>query len=273
MSVEHASDRLIARYTGSGTDLAADEAWALEAHLEQCAACRNRLATVAGELAPEVAALVEDVWSQLGPVVAATAPMPLRRRSPGRLPAWASPAMVPWTCMTLFLTLLAVVFDVLAGGVANGLSPVLVIAPVLPVLGVAVAWTRGMDPVYELAAATPRAGLPLLLRRTTSVLLVVIPALLVAGWLTGTTAALWLLPSLAFTTATLALGGLIGASRAAIALVTVWAAVIVLPSLAFSRAALVLWSEGLPVWAALIAAGALVVAARRGAYTTIGAHH
>ncbi len=56
------------------------------------------------------------------------------------------------------------------------------------------------------------------------------PTLLVVGWLTGTEPVLWLLPSLAFTTGTLALGGLIGVSRAAYGLITVWGLVFVLPT-------------------------------------------
>ena len=62
-----------------------------------------------------------------------------------------------------------------------GPSLLLLLAPVAPLLGVAAAWARGTDPAYELVAATPRAGLYLVLRRTLAVLVVVIPALTVAG--------------------------------------------------------------------------------------------
>src|SRR5947199_130220 len=84
-------------------------------------------------------------------------------------------------------------------------------------------------------------------RRTVAVLAVVLPVLGLAGWLTGTAPALWLLPSLAFTTGTLALGGVVGVSRAAYALIAVWIAVIVLPSFAVPGRALALSTGALPV--------------------------
>jgi hypothetical protein len=64
------------------------------------------------------------------------------------------------------------------------------------------------------------------------VLVVVLPALLVAGVSTGTSLALTLLPCLAFTGATLVLGALIGVRRAAIGLAVVWSAAVLLPSVA-----------------------------------------
>jgi hypothetical protein len=151
-------------------------------------------------------------------------------------------------------------------------SLVLLFAPVLPVLGVAASWSRGLDPAYELTASAPRAGLPLVLRRTASVLGVLVPALLVGGWVTGVMVAQWLLPCLAFTATTLALGGVIGVTRAAIALAAVWAAVVVAPTLATSRTPFALQTGGLPAWGLILALGIGVVIARRGAYSVLGAH-
>lgn len=152
------------------------------------------------------------------------------------------------------------------------MSLVLLLAPVLPVLGVAASWSRGLDPAYELTASVPRAGLYLVLRRTASVLAVVVPALLVAGWLTGVTAAQWLLPCLAFTSATLALGGVVGVTRAAAGLAGLWALAVVAPSLVTSRTAVALQTGSLPGWGALLVLGTAVVIVRRGAYSVLGAH-
>ncbi|MFE4370071.1 zf-HC2 domain-containing protein [Streptomyces sp. NPDC056835] len=289
--VEHPSDRLIGRYargdtedteesedtdreagqrgTGSGSGIAHDEVWALEAHLESCARCRARLAAATRRATPAVTALVDGVWAELTPQLPAIAPMPRRRRWALPLVSWASPVMVPWLCMTVLVTLIAVLLDSLSG---QGVSFVLLLAPVLPVFGVAASWSRGLDPAYELIAGTPRAGLQLVLRRTTSVLVVVISALLVAGWVTGAGVAPWLLPCLAFTTGALALGGLIGVRRAAIGLVAVWAAVIVAPTAAMSRTPVALQADALPVWGAVFALGVVVVIARRGAYSLLGVH-
>ncbi|MEE1735599.1 zf-HC2 domain-containing protein [Streptomyces sp. BE147] len=270
MNVEHASERLIDGYARGGTDLVADEVWALESHLEGCRVCRDRLSAAVTAEAPAVAALTEAVWAGLEPQLAAAVPAPPRRRRT-RLSAWTTPAMTPWLAMVLAVTLLALLLD-LAGPGSGQVSLVLLLAPVLPVCGVAASWSRGLDPAYELTASTPRAGLHLVLRRTASVLVVVIPALLAGGWATGVTAAQWLLPCLAFTSMTLALGGLIGVTRAAVALVAVWGAVVAAPTLVTSGTAAALRTDGLPVWGLLLALGVAVVIARRGAYTVLRAH-
>ncbi|WP_434599835.1 zf-HC2 domain-containing protein [Streptomyces sp. A5-4] len=271
MSMEHASMRLIDRYARGDTHIATDEVWALEAHLETCEVCRDRLSAALTAEAPALAALVDTVWSDLGPQVAATTTMPRRRRAPARLSTWLTPPMAPWLAMIVSVTLLALLLDLVGTG-SGEVSLVLLLAPVLPVFGVAASWSRGLDPAHELTVSAPRAGLHLVLRRTASMLVVVLPALLVGGWVTGVMVAQWLLPCLAFTSATLALGGVVGVTRAAVAMVAAWAAVIVAPSLAASRTTFALQTDGLPVWALILTLGIGVVAARRGAYSVLGTH-
>ncbi|GAA2633377.1 zf-HC2 domain-containing protein [Streptomyces vastus] len=271
MSVEHASMRVIEGYARGGTDLATDEVWAVEAHLETCRVCRDRLSAAVAAAVPAVASLVDTVWSGLEPQLAVTATMPRGRRWSARLSRWMTPTMVPWLAMVVGVTLLALLLD-LAGTGTGEVSLVLLFAPVLPVLGVAASWSRGLDPAYELTASVPRSGLYLVLRRTASVLGVVVPALLVGGWVTGVMVAQWLLPCLAFTATTLALGGVVGVTRAAVVLAAVWAAVVVAPTLATSRTTFALQTGGLPVWGLILALGIGVVIARRGAYSVLGAH-
>ncbi|MCX4674901.1 zf-HC2 domain-containing protein [Streptomyces sp. NBC_01433] len=270
MNVEHASARLIDGYARGDTELVADEVWALEAHLEGCRVCRDRLSAAVTVEAPALVALTDAVWSDLEHELAAAVPAPSRRRRT-RLSAWATPAMTPWLAMVLAVTALALLLDLVGPGPGQ-VSLVLLVAPLLPVCGVAASWSRGLDPAYELTASTPRAGLQLVLRRTASVLAVVIPALLAGGWATGVTAAQWLLPCLAFTSMTLALGGVIGVTRAAVAMVAAWAVVVAAPTLATSRTAAALQEGGLPVWALILALGVAVVIARRGAYTVLAAN-
>ncbi|MFE7560147.1 zf-HC2 domain-containing protein [Kitasatospora sp. NPDC057500] len=281
MSVDHASARLIDAYArgaadlapGRAADLAPDEVWALEAHLETCRTCRDRLSAAVTATAPAVAALTDAVWADLAPRLARAAPAPPRRRLAARLSTWTTPAMTPWLATLLAVTLLALLLDLAGPATGSGQVPLLLLlAPVLPVGGVALSWSPALDPAHELTAATPRAGLALVLRRTVAVLAVVIPALFAAGWATGLTAAQWLLPCLAFTTATLALGGLVGTARAALALALAWAAAVVVPALAADRTPVVLRTEALPAWGLLLALGAAVVAARRGAYATRADH-
>ncbi|MDH6228916.1 zf-HC2 domain-containing protein [Streptomyces sp. MJP52] len=277
MSVEHASMRIINEYARGDTDIAVDEVWALEAHLEMCQVCRDRLSAAVATRAPAVVALIDTVWSDLGPPLAAATTMRRRSWLP-RLARWLTPAMVPWLVMVVSVTLLALLLDLAGTGARFGsgeVSLMLLLAPVLPVLGVAASWSRGLDPAYELTASAPRAGLYLVLRRTVSVLAVVVPALFLGGYVAGVsgmTAVQWLLPCLAFTSTTLALGGVIGVTRAAVALVAVWVAVVVAPTLATSRTTFALQTGGLPVWALVLALGTGVVLARKGAYSALGAH-
>ena len=138
-------------------------------------------------------------------------------RMPRRVSRWAPPGFWARLVMTLLVLGAAIGLD-LAG--SSGLPPsvVLLVAPVAPLLGVATVWSAGLDPLHELVVASPRAGLFLVLRRTLAVLAAVIPALAVAGWMSGASPATWLLPCLAFTAGALALGELIGLRWAAAAL-------------------------------------------------------
>jgi hypothetical protein len=250
----HASTELLRGYAG-GNDLAADVAWAVEVHLESCADCRARLAAEAGPVTP----LLDQVWANLDP---APEPAPVRRFR--WLATWATPAMGPWLAMTAVVALLALLADRLIGEPFPSLA--LLLAPIAPVAGVAAAWARGLDPAHELVAATPRAGLYLVLRRTLAVLAVVIPLLAVTTW---TSPLRWLLPCLAFTVATLALGGFVGVRRAAAALAGGWALLVVGPSVITARPPAVLEPAALGVWAAVLVAGVAVLRLRSGVYTRL----
>lgn len=252
----HPSADSIARYAG-GDDLPADVLWAVEAHLETCETCRLRLADVAP---PQVTALTEAVWAGLEP-----AGTPARRRH--RLARWATPSLLPWLAMTAFVVLAALSLDGLPGHTAS--SGVLLIAPIVPVLGVAAAWSRGMDPAYELVVSTPRAGLQLVLRRTFAVLVAVLPALVVGGGLVGASPAYWLLPCLGVTAVTLALGGVIGMRRAAVAAAFAWAVLVVGPAAVVGGVPGVLAPGAAPVWAAVLVGGAAAVFFRSAAYARL----
>ena len=263
MTAHHPGEQLLRRYARGDDDIAADQLWAVESHLETCAPCRARLA-------PDPVAAA--VWADLAPLLDHTPQMPSARPWRRRLNTWISPMAGPWLAMIVLVTFVAVVLDRIGSASPGGISLVLLIAPVLPVLGVAASWGRALDPAYELTAATPRAGLPLVFRRTVAVLAVVLPGLFAAGGLTGAALAQWLLPSLAFTTGTLALGGLVGVTRAAITLVALWVMVIVAPTIALSRTSAVFDAAATPVWCALLVLGLLVIALRRTAFTRLEAN-
>jgi hypothetical protein len=112
----------------------------------------------------------------------------------------------------------------------------------------------------------------LVFRRTAAVLAVVVPGLAVASLLTGAGFARWLLPCLAFTVGTLALGTLIGVTRAAVVLIVAWAVAIVAPTIAFSRTAVALGPGAAPVWIVLLGASLVVLVVRRMAFTRLEAN-
>ena len=119
----------------------------------------------------------------------------------------------------------------------------LLVAPVAPLLGGGRGLVGRLDPAHELVVASPRAGLSMVLRRTLAVLVVVIPALTVAGWLAGASPARWLLPCLAFTAGALALGELIGLRWAAGVLALAWTAGVITPSVLAARDACRCWNR------------------------------
>ena len=252
---EHASTEVLRSYANGDPELSPDVEWAVEVHLEQCGDCRVVLAAEATAVTP----LLDQVWAGVAPD---TTPAPVRRRR--QLATWATPAMGPWLAMTALVALLALVADRLIPPPYPSLA--LLLAPIAPVAGVAAAWARGLDPAHELVAATPRAGLYLVLRRTAAVLAVVVPLLAATTW---TSPLRWLLPCLAFTVVTLALGAFVGLRRAAAVLAAAWAALVIGPSLVTARPPAVLEPAALGVWAAVLVAGAAVVRLRAAVYTRL----
>ncbi len=110
---------------------------------------------------------------------------------------------------------LATGFAVLVGLIGSdpsrpreNLLALLIIAPLVPVLGVSMAYGSQSDPAHEIALATPMRGLRLILTRAAVVLGFSAFWLSIAALLTPNTPAIafgWLLPSLGLTSATVAL--------------------------------------------------------------------
>jgi hypothetical protein len=273
-AASHLPVPLLERYAASAAGpLVHDEAWTVEAHLESCAECRHALADVVERTCPPIISLIDQVATRLAAGMGRTVPVPVRasrltRRVAGWTRSWTAPATLPRVLMTLLVIAAAVALD-LADTAAGGRFPslVLLVAPVAPLAGVAAAWSRRLDPAYEVVNATARAGLDLVLRRTLTVLVLVIPAVTVAGALVGVSPARWLLPSLAFTAGALALGEVIGLRRAAGGLALVWAVAIAGPSLWWDHVPVVLQAVARPAWAALLVTASAVLVMRRRTYT------
>ena len=173
----------------------------VEQHLQRCAQCR---AEVAG-LVP--AAPLRMVWESV------LAEVEVRRagvveRFLVRLGLPPSDALVIASAVTLRAAWLAGVigvlfFAVLAAifGNGGGVNLFLVVAPLIPVAGVAAAYGPASDPSYEAVLASPYNMFRLVLLRTASVLVTSVPFAVVAGLLLPTptiVAVAWLLPAVGF---------------------------------------------------------------------------
>jgi hypothetical protein len=271
----HPSEPALERYVASAGAAGPQEAaWAVESHLESCAECRGVLAEVVEHTSPSLTSLLRRVELRLPAAIAPVVPTPARGHRLRWIRSWSAPAVLPRILMTVLVVAAAVALD-LADGAAGGHFPslVLLVAPVAPLAAVASAWSRRLDPAYEVVASSPRAGLDLVLRRTLAVLAVVIPALAVAGAVVGVSPARWLLPCLAFTAGALALGEVVGLQMATRGLAAVWIVAVVGPSLWADRIPVVLDAAGRPVWLAIFIGTAALLAIRRHTYTRpIGLH-
>ncbi|TQJ92642.1 zf-HC2 domain-containing protein [Streptomyces sp. SLBN-31] len=250
----HPTTTLLARYAEGGLGLDDAALWSIEVHLDGCADCRGQLAAHA---TPATTDLLDRVAVSLDRALG-TSPSPARHRT--RAGAvhrrWFAWTLLPWLAVTAAVLGCGVLLDAAEPSLP---SLVLLLAPVAPLPGVAVAWSRQIDPAWELIATTPAAGLAMVLRRTLAVLVIFVPALLVAGVSTGTSLALTLLPCLAFTAATLVLGARIGVQRAAIALAVTWSVAVLLPSLAARSLSPVLQHGSTAFWAVSTVALAAII--------------
>lgn len=216
----HVDVALLRRYAAGALEDAA--AWSLEAHLTGCARCRALLGPVTHPVVPSVApSLVPEerlaaVWSSVDERIRARQ-RPVVERLLVRLGVPDHDARL--LAATPSLTgswLLGVAVTLAAGVVATWLTRsvgtssllgFLLVAPLVPLAGVAVAFGPRVDPTYELGITAPISTVRLLLVRAvavlaTSVVLGGVAALALPS--VGLFAAAWLVPSLALTAATLA---------------------------------------------------------------------
>jgi hypothetical protein len=218
----HVQPGLLEQYARGDADAA--QAYSIEAHLPACPECREQIAA-----AVDVARL-DAIWEGVeeridrprrGPVEAGLVRLGVREHIARLL--GATPALrLSW----LLACALVLAFAAWAAqGGESGLFSFLVLAPVLPLAGVAVAFGRDIDPTYEIGLAAPMRSFDLLLIRALAVLasttaMAAFAALALPGlhW----SAAAWLLPSLGLTLASLALTTRMPAPLACGSLAVAW---------------------------------------------------
>lgn len=200
----------------------------VEAHVLACGPCR---ALVAAVVPPRRLA---QVWEAVQESVDAprrtwVERLLLRLQVPdhdARLLAAAPSLQMSWL---LSLTVVLGFAAAAAAADERALRFFLVIAPLVPVLGVAGAYGRGIDPTYETTLATPYPTYRLLLLRVVAVLVVSLAVtaglsvLVASGW----NAMAWLLPSLAMVGVVLVLTRFVDLPVAAGAVAVVYVAAII----------------------------------------------
>ncbi len=150
----------------------------------------------------------------------------------------------------------------------------LVIAPLVPLLGVALAYGVRADPAHEITLATPMSGLRLILLRS-AVVLGVSAVVLGLASLLGPSPALmagaWLLPALGLTALNLVLMTMMVPHRASLAAAMLWLGTLVVVDVS-STDKLAAFSPTAQLVAVLLAAGSLaIVFSRRQAFDRLQA--
>jgi hypothetical protein len=221
----HLDRELAGRYaTGSlGSVLVAS----VEQHLVSCAECRSLLT-------PHVdVARLDAVWSDVLERVEQPRRTLLERLlgglgmedSTARLVAATPSLRGAWVTGVVLVLALALVA---AYASDDGIALFLALAPLLPAVGVALAYGPAADPAHEIVSATPYPALRLLALRTAFVVATtLVPATAAGLMLPGPAyvAAVWLIPALALTTGTVALSTRVAPHLAAAVLAVAWLAV------------------------------------------------
>jgi hypothetical protein len=266
MTEWHLDAEVIRRYAHGA--IAPDTAASAEAHLMKCAACR-------GAIAPHVdARRAEAIFHEVVDRVDAPRRSPLERilvrlgvgEATARLVAATPTLRGPWLLAVAGVLALSAWA---AQGDQRFLRMFLVVAPLGPLAGVAVAFAGGLDPTREIGLAAPYPGLRLLLVRTAAVLSVTVPVVAAAGLAlpgSGWLAAAWLLPTAGLTCAALALTGRLSPVVAVGAVAAAWVAVTAPITLA-GHDDVAFGVGGQAVWLALAVAGGAWLAATRNTVT------
>lgn len=217
------------RYASS--TLGGARAASVEAHLVACGECRAQIATVVD---PAAMATVARVKQAIDARIDTPAVSPLERvltrvgvgRVDARIVAVTFSLLGSWLGASV-VALAFVAAASAAGPERAAFAAFLVLAPLVPLAGVALAFGPRVDPTHELAVAAPVPSSRIVLLRAlvvtvTAVVATAAVSLVLPGW--SALAFAWLLPALALTGASLAVGTLLHPGRAAVALGVVWLA-------------------------------------------------
>ncbi len=272
----HASATLLADYAALGLDL--DRSASVEHHLLACVRCRTSLADMSRADARTAHAL-DELW--LDVIDAVDRPRPtVVGRALGRLGVADRVFRIVSAAPSLRGAWIISILVVLAFAFASAARPegdealFLILAPLIPLGGIALAYGAQADPLHELMQAAPLPSSRIFLHRSLAVLLTAVPLTLLASLtppLRSLEAMAWLLPALGLVAATMALSTWTQPLRAAVIAGGGWVTVVLGSWFRSARldgsaltSAFVFRPPGQLLFALLALAGAAVFAARLG---------
>lgn len=226
----HADRDLLAAYVAGALDPV--NGASVEQHLERCAGCRQNIRPLVDT------PMLDQTWTSILEVVESPE-LPFPARLARRLGVTEPTSILLGSTASLRTAWISSAFVALAFAVTavywsggGALAPFLLVAPLVPVLGVAAAYGPNEDPLESLIVTAPYGRTRLILLRTLGVLVSVLPfaigvGLFVPGpvWL----AVAWLGPALALVPVMMALSSFVG-PRIGAAVVTIGWSAMVLPS-------------------------------------------
>lgn len=258
----HADAELLADYVAGRLD--AINGASVEQHLTRCARCRTAITPLVDRAA------LERAWSGVRETIERTPlPLPIRVARRLGLPESTSVLLAATASLRtawLVSAVVALAFAALAVAATGGeaLAPFLLVAPMVPVVGVAAAYGPSQDPLETLVVTAPYGRTRLVLLRTVAVLVSVLPVAVAMGsllpgpqWL----AVAWLGPALAMVPVLMAVASFVGPRAAAATLAILWSGA-VLGSLRGRPPEWLLQAEQQSVYLALAGAALAVLAVR-----------
>jgi len=196
----------------------------VEQHLVHCAACRSAVARMVE------APTLEPAWGRVLDEIELPKPGVVERllvrlgfKPSEALLVAAAPSMRLSWLGGLTTALLFVLVAATLGG-ERGLSLFLLVAPLVPVAGVAASYGPSVDPSYEVAAAAPYPMFRLVLFRAVAVLATSIPVVVLASLLPlgQEVTVAWLLPAAGFVAVVLLAGTWVDTVYAATGVALTW---------------------------------------------------
>ena len=264
----HADATLLSAYIDGRLDAVVSAS--LERHVDACSTCRSQIAPLVALPARSWDAIRTEIDSPRVPWLFRRL-QDLGLGEPNAILLAVSASMrAPWLVGTVVALCFAVLATVISGG--QVLWPFLLVAPLIPVLGVAFAYESADEPFESLVVSTPFGRPRLILLRALGVIVTSVPVATLLGLVLpgpGWVAIAWLGPALAMLPITFALAGFIGPRYAGSIVTLAWVVLVIVSDRVMPMTWPIETTQQLG-YLALAASSGLVIYARSHATRRIG---